>query len=59
MQRDVWILPQHAPLLLKLEKLLRKPNANPLIHALRGVTLAMSSEPVSVRGLLGSLRQGA
>jgi uncharacterized protein len=58
-QRDVWILPQHAPLLLKLEKLLRKPNANPLIHALRGVTLAMSSEPVSVRSLLGSLRTGS
>jgi uncharacterized protein len=58
-QRDVWILPQHAPLLLKLEKLLRKPNANPLMHALRGVTLAMSSEPVSVRSLLGSLRTGS
>ncbi len=59
MQRDVWILPQHAPLLLKLERLLRKPNAHPLIHALRGVTLAMSSEPVSVRSLLGSLRTGS
>jgi uncharacterized protein len=58
-QRDVWILPQHAPLLLKLERLLRKPNANPLIHALRGVTLAMSSDPVNVRGLLGGLRTGS
>jgi len=57
-QRDVWILPQHAPLLLKLEKLLRKPNANPLVHALRGVTLAMSSDPVNVRSLFDSLRAG-
>jgi uncharacterized protein len=57
-QRDVWILPQHAALLLKLEKLLRKANANPLIHALKGVTLAMSSDPVNVRSLLSSLRAG-
>ena len=27
--REVWIRPQHAPVLLKIEKLLRKPNAHP------------------------------
>ena len=59
MQRDVWILPEHAPLLLKIEKLLRKPNAHPLIHALRGVTLAMSSDPVNLRSLLSGLRTGS
>jgi uncharacterized protein len=58
-QRDVWILPEHAPLLLKIEKLLRKPNAHPLIHALRGVTLAMSSDPVNLRSLLSGLRTGS
>jgi uncharacterized protein YjfI (DUF2170 family) len=58
-QRDVWILPQHAALLLRLEKLLRKPNANPLIHALRGVTLAMSSDPVNIRSLLTGLKAGS
>jgi len=58
-QRDTWILPQHVPLLGKVEKLLRKPNANPLIQALRGVILAMSSDPVSVRSLLASLRAGS
>ena len=58
-QRDVWILPEHAPLLLKIEKLLRKQNAHPLIHALRGVTLAMSSDPVNLRSLLSGLRTGS
>ncbi len=57
-QRDVWILPQHAPLLLKLEKLLRKPNANPLVHALRGVSLAMSNGATNTQSLIASLRSG-
>ena len=50
--REVWILAQHAPVLLKVEKLLRKPNANPLIHALKGVSTAMTNGPVTTQTLL-------
>ena len=54
--REVWIRPQHAPVLLKVEKLLRKPNAHPLIHALKGVTAAMTTGPVSTHTLLANLQ---
>jgi uncharacterized protein YjfI (DUF2170 family) len=56
--REVWILPQHAPVLLKVEKLLRKPNAHPLIHALKGVSTAMSNGLVTTQSLLPSLQAG-
>jgi uncharacterized protein YjfI (DUF2170 family) len=56
--REVWIRPQHAPVLLKVEKLLRKPNAHPLIHALKGVTAAMTTGPVSTHTLLTNLQSG-
>jgi uncharacterized protein YjfI (DUF2170 family) len=44
--------------LLKLEKLLRMPNVNPLIHALKGVSTAMSNAPVSTASLLPGLQAG-
>jgi uncharacterized protein len=56
--REVWIQPQHAPVLLKVEKLLRKPNAHPLIHALKGVSAAMSTGPVTTQTLLPDLQSG-
>ncbi|HEY2590210.1 MAG TPA: DUF2170 family protein [Steroidobacteraceae bacterium] len=56
--REVWILPDHAPVLLKVEKLLRKPNANALIHALRGVSTAMSNGSVTTHSLLPDLKSG-
>jgi uncharacterized protein YjfI (DUF2170 family) len=56
--REVWIQPQHAPVLLKVEKLLRKPNAHPLIHALKGVSAAMSTGPVTTKTLLPDLQSG-
>jgi uncharacterized protein YjfI (DUF2170 family) len=56
--REVWIFPDHAPVLLKVEKLLRKPNAHPLIHALKGVTAAMTDGPVSTQTLLQQLQSG-
>jgi len=56
--REVWILPQHAPVLLKVEKLLRKPNAHPLIHALKGVSTAMANGPVTTHSLLPELQAG-
>jgi uncharacterized protein YjfI (DUF2170 family) len=55
----VWILPQHAPVLLKVEKLLRKPNAHPLIHALKGVSTAMSNPLITTQSLLPGLQSGA
>jgi uncharacterized protein len=57
--REVWIQPQHAPVLLKVEKLLRKPNAHPLIHALKGVSAAMTTGPVTTQTLLPDLQSGA
>jgi hypothetical protein len=57
--REVWIQPQHAPVLLKVEKLLRKPNAHPLIHALKGVSAAMSTGPVTTQTLLPDLQAGS
>jgi uncharacterized protein len=57
--REVWILAQHAPVLLKVEKLLRKPNAHPLIHALKGVSAAMSTGPVTTHTLLPDLQSGS
>ena len=57
--REVWILPQHAPVLLKVERLLRKPNAHPLIHALKGVSAAMTTGPVTTQTLLPDLQSGA
>jgi uncharacterized protein YjfI (DUF2170 family) len=56
--REAWILPQHAPVLLKVEKLLRKPNAHPLIHALQGVSTAMANGPVTTQSLLPELQAG-
>ena len=56
--REVWILPQHAPLLLKVEKLLRKPNSRPLVQALQGVSAAMSTSPVTPQSLYASLQAG-
>ena len=56
--REVWILPQHAPVMLKVENLLRKPNAYPLIHALKGVTTAMANGPVTTHSLLPELQAG-
>jgi uncharacterized protein YjfI (DUF2170 family) len=56
--REVWIQPQHAPVLLKVEKLLRKPNAHPLIHALKGVSAAMSTGSVTTQTLLPDLQSG-
>jgi uncharacterized protein len=56
--REVWIQPQHAPVLLKVEKLLRKPNAHPLIHALKGVSAAMTTGPVTTHTLLMNLQSG-
>ena len=56
--REVWILPQHAPVMLKVEKLLRKPNAFPLIHALKGVSTAMSNPLVTTQSLLPGLQGG-
>jgi uncharacterized protein len=57
--REVWIQPQHAPVLLKVEKLLRKPNAHPLIHALKGVSAAMTTGPVTTQTLLPDLQAGS
>jgi uncharacterized protein YjfI (DUF2170 family) len=57
--REVWIQPQHAPVLLKVEKLLRKPNAHPLIHALKGVSTAMTTGPVTTQTLLPDLQSGS
>jgi len=54
--REVWILPQHTPVLAKLERLLRKPNAHPLIHALKGVSATMSTALVSTQSLLPALQ---
>jgi uncharacterized protein YjfI (DUF2170 family) len=56
--REVWIQPQHAPVLLKVERLLRKPNAHPLIHALKGVSAAMTTGPVTTQTLLPDLQSG-
>jgi uncharacterized protein len=56
--REVWIHPQHGPVLLKVERLLRKPNAHALIHALKGVTAAMSTGSVSTQSLLPALQTG-
>jgi uncharacterized protein len=56
--REVWILPQHAPVMVKVENLLRKPNAYPLIHALKGVTTAMANGPVTTHSLLPELQAG-
>ncbi len=56
--REVWILPHHAPVLQKVERLLRKPNAHPLIQALKGVTTAMSTGLVSTQTLLPALTAG-
>ena len=56
--REVWILLQHAPVLLKVEKLLRKPNAHPLIHALKGVSTAMSNPLITTQSLLPGLQSG-
>jgi uncharacterized protein YjfI (DUF2170 family) len=56
--REVWILSQHAPVLLKVEKLLRKPNAHPLIYALKGVSTAMSNPLVTTQSLLPGLQSG-
>lgn len=52
-KREVWILPHHAHVLGRIEKLLRKPNAHPLVQALKGVSIAMSD--VSPASLLASL----
>ncbi len=57
--REVWIQPQHAPVLLKVERLLRKPNAHPLIHALKGVSAAMTTGPVTTQTLLPELQSGS
>jgi hypothetical protein len=57
--REVWIQPQHAPVLLKVEKLLRKPNAHPLIHALKGVSAAMTTGSVTTQTLLPELQSGS
>jgi len=54
--REVWILPQHAAVLLKVERLLRKPNAHALIHALKGVSATMSTTLVSTHSLLPALQ---
>lgn len=56
--REVWILPQHGPLLLKVEKLLRKPNSRPLVQAIQGVSAAMSTSPVTPQSLYASLQAG-
>ena len=56
--REVWICPEHAPVLQKVEKLLRKPNAHPLIHALKGVSTAMTDGPVTTQTLLPDLQSG-
>ena len=56
--REVWICPQHAPVLQKVEKLLRKSNAHPLIHALKGVSTAMTDGPVTTQSLLPQLQSG-
>jgi uncharacterized protein len=56
--REMWILPQHAPVLAKVERLLRKPNAHALIHALKGVTAAMSTGSASTQSLLPALKTG-
>jgi uncharacterized protein YjfI (DUF2170 family) len=56
--REVWIYPAHAPVLQKVEKLLRKPNAHPLIHALKGVSTAMTDGPVTTQTLLPQLQSG-
>jgi uncharacterized protein YjfI (DUF2170 family) len=56
--REVWICPAHAPVLQKVEKLLRKPNAHPLIHALKGVSTAMTDGPVTTQTLLPQLQSG-
>jgi uncharacterized protein YjfI (DUF2170 family) len=57
--REVWILPQHAPVMLKVERLLRKSNAHPLIHALKGVSAAMTTGPVTTQTLLPDLQSGS
>lgn len=57
--REVWILPEHAPALLKVEKLLRKPNAHPLIHALKGISTTMSNPLLTTQSLLPGLQSGA
>lgn len=41
-KREVWIRQEHVQVLSRIEKLLRKPNAHPLIQALKGVSTAMS-----------------
>lgn len=56
--REVWIRPDHAPVLQKVEKLLRKANAHPLIHALKGVSTAMTNGPVTTQSLLPDLQSG-
>jgi uncharacterized protein YjfI (DUF2170 family) len=55
-KREVWILPQHAHVLSRVEKLLRKPNAHPLIRALKEVSTAMPD--ISPASLLESLTSG-
>src|SRR5215831_3395342 len=57
--REIWIRPEHGPLLLKVEKLLRKQNAHPLIHALQGVSTAMSNGQVTAPSLFSQLQAGA
>src|SRR5438270_8255229 len=56
--REIWIRPEHGPLLMKVEKLLRKQNAHPLIHALQGVSTAMSKGLVTAQSLFGQLQTG-
>jgi len=56
--REVWVHPGNAVLLLKLEKVLRQPNPQPLINALKGVNTAMSDGNASAQALLASLSQG-
>jgi uncharacterized protein len=54
-KREVWIRQEHAHVLGRVEKLLRKPNAHPLIQALKGVSTAMSDiSPVSLLADLAS-----
>jgi uncharacterized protein YjfI (DUF2170 family) len=56
--REVWLHPHHAPLLPKIETLLRNPKANllPLINAVKEVSTAMST--VSTASLLPGLQSG-
>ena len=55
-KREVWIRQEHVQVLSRIEKLLRKPNAHPLIQALKGVSTAMSD--ISPASLHESLKSG-